>query len=285
MSVSGSEFVEMFVGVGASRVRDLFKTAREMAPAIIFVDEIDAIGKERGNGRMGGNDERENTLNQLLVEMDGFDTTDHVVVLAGTNRPDILDKALLRPGRFDRHISIDVPDVEGRKQIFKVHLNKLKLKSVQDIDAKQKDVDFSKYQQLKNEEIEKLAGRLAALTPGFAGADIANCCNEGALIAAREDAPAVDTYHFEQAIERVIAGLEKKSRILSPEEKKTVAYHEAGHAICGWFCNTLIHWLKCLLSSWSRCLRICSIFAKRSIFDFTGAVQAQNDYDFGRQSV
>ena len=238
----------MFVGVGASRVRDLFKTAREMAPAIIFVDEIDAIGKERGNGRMGGNDERENTLNQLLVEMDGFDTTDHVVVLAGTNRPDILDKALLRPGRFDRHISIDVPDVEGRKQIFKVHLNKLKLKSVQDIDAKQKDVDFSKYQQLKNEEIEKLAGRLAALTPGFAGADIANCCNEGALIAAREDAPAVDTYHFEQAIERVIAGLEKKSRILSPEEKKTVAYHEAGHAICGWFCNTLIHWLKCLLS-------------------------------------
>ena len=235
LSVSGSEFVEMFVGVGASRVRDLFKTAREMAPAIIFVDEIDAIGKERGNGRMGGNDERENTLNQLLVEMDGFDTTDHVVVLAGTNRPDILDKALLRPGRFDRHISIDVPDVEGRKQIFKVHLNKLKLKSVQDIDAKQKDVDFSKYQQLKNEEIEKLAGRLAALTPGFAGADIANCCNEGALIAAREDAPAVDTYHFEQAIERVIAGLEKKSRILSPEEKKTVAYHEAGHAICGWF--------------------------------------------------
>lgn len=235
LSVSGSEFVEMFVGVGASRVRDLFKTAREMAPAIIFVDENDAIGKERGNGRMGGNDERENTLNQLLVEMDGFDTTDHVVVLAGTNRPDILDKALLRPGRFDRHISIDVPDVEGRKQIFKVHLNKLKLKSVQDIDAKQKDVDFSKYQQLKNEEIEKLAGRLAALTPGFAGADIANCCNEGALIAAREDAPAVDTYHFEQAIERVIAGLEKKSRILSPEEKKTVAYHEAGHAICGWF--------------------------------------------------
>ena len=142
MSVSGSEFVEMFVGVGASRVRDLFKTAREMAPAIIFVDEIDAIGKERGNGRMGGNDERENTLNQLLVEMDGFDTTDHVVVLAGTNRPDILDKALLRPGRFDRHISIDVPDVEGRKQIFKVHLNKLKLKSVQDIDAKQKMLIF-----------------------------------------------------------------------------------------------------------------------------------------------
>ncbi|EMG49872.1 Mitochondrial respiratory chain complexes assembly protein, putative [Candida maltosa Xu316] len=235
LSVSGSEFVEMFVGVGASRVRDLFKTAREMAPAIIFVDEIDAIGKERGNGRIGGNDERENTLNQLLVEMDGFDTTDHVVVLAGTNRPDILDKALLRPGRFDRHISIDIPDVEGRKQIFKVHLNKLKLKSVEDIDVKQKDVDFSKYQTLKNEAIDELAGRLAALTPGFAGADIANCCNEGALIAAREDSASVDVYHFEQAIERVVAGLEKKSRILSPEEKKTVAYHEAGHAICGWF--------------------------------------------------
>ncbi|KAI5953198.1 AFG3 [Candida jiufengensis] len=235
LSVSGSEFVEMFVGVGASRVRDLFKTARDMAPAIIFVDEIDAIGKERGNGRMGGNDERENTLNQLLVEMDGFDTTDHVVVLAGTNRPDILDKALLRPGRFDRHISIDVPDVEGRKEIFKVHLSKLKLSCVEDIDIKQKDVDFAKFQQLKNNSIESLAGRLGALTPGFAGADIANCCNEGALIAARENANSVDIHHFEQAIERVIAGLEKKSRILSPEEKKTVAYHEAGHAICGWF--------------------------------------------------
>lgn len=235
LSVSGSEFVEMFVGVGASRVRDLFKTARDMAPAIIFVDEIDAIGKERGNGRMGGNDERENTLNQLLVEMGGFDTTDHVVVLAGTNRPDILDKALLRPGRFDRHISIDVPDVEGRKEIFKVHLNKLKLQAVEDIDIKQKDVDFAKFQQLKNNAIEQLAGRLAALTPGFAGADIANCANEGALIAARENALAVDVHHFEQAIERVVAGLEKKSRILAPEEKKTVAYHEAGHAICGWF--------------------------------------------------
>ncbi|KAI3402553.2 AFG3 [Candida oxycetoniae] len=235
LSVSGSEFVEMFVGVGASRVRDLFKTAREMAPAIIFVDEIDAIGKERGNGRMGGNDERENTLNQLLVEMDGFDTTDHVVVLAGTNRPDVLDKALLRPGRFDRHISIDVPDVEGRKEIFKVHLKRIKLKCIEDIDIMQKDVDFAKFQQLKADAIEGLAGRLAALTPGFAGADIANCCNEGALIAARENDHSVETHHFEQAIERVVAGLEKKSRILSPEEKKTVAYHEAGHAICGWF--------------------------------------------------
>lgn len=209
LSVSGSEFVEMFVGVGASRVRDLFKTAREMAPAIIFVDEIDAIGKERGNGKMGGNDERENTLNQLLVEMDGFDTGDHVVVLAGTNRPDVLDKALLRPGRFDRHISIDIPDVEGRKEIFKVHLSKLTLKCDEDIKATQKDVDFNKYQELKADAINNLAGRLSALTPGFAGADIANCCNEGALIAAREDALSVDTHHFEQAIERVVAGLEK----------------------------------------------------------------------------
>lgn len=235
LSVSGSEFVEMFVGVGASRVRDLFKTAREMAPSIIFVDEIDAIGKERGNGRMGGNDERENTLNQLLVEMDGFEASDHVVVLAGTNRVDILDKALLRPGRFDRHISIDIPDIEGRKAIFKVHLSKLTLTCVEDIKAGHNDVDFNKYQQLIDDAIEQLAGRLSALTPGFAGADIANCCNEGALIAAREDATSVNVGHFEQAIERVVAGLEKKSRILSPEEKKTVAYHEAGHAICGWF--------------------------------------------------
>ena len=170
-------------------------------------------------------------MNQLLVEMDGFSTSDHVVVLAGTNRPDILDKALLRPGRFDRHISIDVPDVEGRKDIFKVHLNKLTLKCVEDI----KQDDFAEYKKQLTEAIDQLAGRLAALTPGFAGADIANCVNEGALIAAREDAPAVETHHFEQAIERVIAGLEKKSRILSPAEKKTVAYHEAGHAICGWF--------------------------------------------------
>lgn len=235
LSVSGSEFVEMYVGVGASRVRDLFKTAREMSPSIIFVDEIDAIGKERGNGRMGSNDERENTLNQLLVEMDGFEESDHIVVLAGTNRVDVLDKALLRPGRFDRHIAIDVPDIEGRKAIFKVHLAKLTLKSVEDIKASHKDVDFSKYHQLIDDAIDHLAGRLSALTPGFAGADIANCCNEGALIAARDDAHYVEVYHFEQAIERVIAGLEKKSRVLSPEEKKVVAYHEAGHAICGWF--------------------------------------------------
>ncbi|KAK6454714.1 peptidase family M41-domain-containing protein [Scheffersomyces xylosifermentans] len=214
-SVSGSEFVEMFVGVGASRVRDLFKTARENAPSIVFVDEIDAIGKQRSKGNASGaNDERETTLNQLLVEMDGFDTSDHVVVLAGTNRADILDKALLRPGRFDRHISIDNPELSGRKEIFQVHLKKITLA---------KDID------------EDLPGRLAALTPGFSGADIANVCNEAALIGARFNADAVTLRHFELAIERVIGGIEKKSKLLNAEEQRIVAYHEAGHAICGWY--------------------------------------------------
>ncbi|ODQ63193.1 ATP-dependent metallopeptidase Hfl [Nadsonia fulvescens var. elongata DSM 6958] len=216
LSVSGSEFVEMFVGVGASRVRDLFKTARGMAPSIIFVDEIDAIGKSRSkSSRSGGNDEREATLNQLLVEMDGFETSDQVIVLAGTNRPDILDKALMRPGRFDRHVTIDLPDVEGRKAIFEVHLANIKLSP-----------DLADFQ---------LSGRLSALTPGFSGADIANCCNEAALIAARLDSDFVEFKHFEKAMDRVIAGLEKKSKILSTEELRTVAYHEAGHAICGWY--------------------------------------------------
>ncbi|CAK7898669.1 mitochondrial respiratory chain complexes assembly protein Yta12p [[Candida] anglica] len=214
-SVSGSEFVEMFVGVGASRVRDLFKTARMNAPSIVFVDEIDAIGKQRSKGNASGaNDERETTLNQLLVEMDGFDTDDHVVVLAGTNRADILDKALMRPGRFDRHISIDNPELQGRKEIFNVHLKKIKM--IDNIDS-------------------DLSGRLAALTPGFSGADIANVCNEAALIGARYNADAVTLRHFELAIERVIGGIEKKSKLLNPEEQKIVAYHEAGHAICGWY--------------------------------------------------
>jgi len=214
-SVSGSEFVEMFVGVGASRVRDLFKTARENAPSIVFVDEIDAIGKQRSKGNASGaNDERETTLNQLLVEMDGFENSDHVVVLAGTNRSDILDKALLRPGRFDRHIYIDNPELQGRKEIFEVHLKKITLAS--DIDP-------------------DLSGRLAALTPGFSGADIANVCNEAALIGARYNASAVSLRHFELAIERVIGGIEKKTKVLSPEEQKIVAYHEAGHAVCGWY--------------------------------------------------
>ncbi|KAJ4304868.1 AAA ATPase afg3 [Kalmusia sp. IMI 367209] len=213
-SVSGSEFVEMFVGVGASRVRDLFANARKSTPCIIFIDEIDAIGRSRAKQNFGGgNDEREATLNQILTEMDGFNTTEQVVVLAGTNRPDVLDKALMRPGRFDRHINIDRPTMEGRAQIFAVHLKKIVTK----------------------EDIEFLQGRLAALTPGFSGADIANCVNEAALIAARHAAESVTMVHFESAIERVIGGLEKKSLVLKPEEKKTVAYHEAGHAICGWY--------------------------------------------------
>ncbi|KAG7099073.1 hypothetical protein E1B28_000948 [Marasmius oreades] len=217
LSVSGSEFVEMFVGVGSSRVRDLFASARKHAPCIIFVDEIDAIGKTREKGRsFGGNDERESTLNQLLVEMDGFGTHEHIVVLAGTNRPDVLDPALMRPGRFDRHIVIDRPDVSGRKGIFRVHLRPLKLhESIGDIDS--------------------LAQKLAVLTPGFSGADIANVCNEAALRAARRGAESIYNNHFDDAIERVIVGLEKKSRLLSPHEKKTVAYHEAGHAVAGWF--------------------------------------------------
>jgi AFG3 family protein len=217
LSVSGSEFVEMFVGVGSSRVRDLFASAKKHAPCIIFIDEIDAIGKSRGKGgNLGGNDERESTLNQLLVEMDGFGTSEHIVVLAGTNRADVLDPALLRPGRFDRHIAIDRPDVSGRKGIFKVHLGPLRLS-----------------QKLPN--LESLSQKLAVLTPGFSGADIANVCNEAALHAARHGSEFVEERDFESAIERVIAGLERKSRVLSPEEKKTVAYHEAGHAVCGWF--------------------------------------------------
>ncbi|KAH8692922.1 AAA+-type ATPase the peptidase M41 domain-containing protein [Talaromyces proteolyticus] len=213
-SVSGSEFVEMFVGVGPSRVRDLFANARKNTPCIIFIDEIDAIGKSRSKQHFGGgNDERESTLNQILTEMDGFNTSEQVVVLAGTNRPDVLDKALMRPGRFDRHITIDRPTMKGRRQIFAVHLKKIVTK----------------------EDMDHLCGRLAALTPGFSGADIANCVNEAALVAAREVADSVTMKHFEQAIERVIGGLEKKSLVLSPEEKKVVAYHEAGHAICGWY--------------------------------------------------
>jgi AFG3 family protein len=212
-SVSGSEFVEMFVGVGPSRVRDLFATAKTNAPCIIFIDEIDAIGKARGKGgHMGGNDERESTLNQLLVEMDGFNSDEHVVVLAGTNRPDVLDPALLRPGRFDRHIHVDRPDIGGRAQIFLVHLRPIKT----------------------NENLETLSRKLAALTPGFSGADIHNVCNEAALIAARYNKDQVDDTDFEKAIERVIGGMEKKSRVLSPSEKKIVAYHEAGHAVAGW---------------------------------------------------
>lgn len=211
-SLSGSDFVEMFVGVGAARVRDLFKQAKEKAPCIVFIDEVDAIGRSRGRGQLpGANDERENTLNSLLVEMDGFATDSGVIILAATNRPDVLDSALLRPGRFDRQISIDKPDISGREHIFKVHLKPIKLS---------KEIDPKK---------------LAAQTPGFAGAEIANVCNEAALIAARRDKKEVDMQDFQDAIDRVIGGLEKKTKIISPEEKRIVAYHEAGHAVAGWF--------------------------------------------------
>ena len=211
-SLSGSDFVEMFVGVGAARVRDLFKKAKEKAPCIVFIDEIDAIGRSRGRGQMpGSNDERENTLNSLLVEMDGFSTDSGVIILAATNRPDVLDSALLRPGRFDRQISIDKPDLRGREEIFKVHVRNLKLSG--DVNVK----------------------NLAAQTPGFAGAEIANVCNESALIAARKDKNSIEMVDFQDAIDRVIGGLEKKNKIISPEEKKIVAYHEAGHAVAGWY--------------------------------------------------
>lgn len=211
-SISGSDFVEMFVGVGASRVRDLFKQAREKAPCIVFIDEIDAIGRARGRGAVqGGNDERENTLNQLLVEMDGFSTDKGVILMAATNRADVLDSALMRPGRFDRQIGIDRPDLKEREAIFKVHLKNIKV----------------------NQDLQ--ANVLAEMTPGFAGADIANVCNEAALVAARRDKTAVDIDDFNYALDRVIGGLEKKNKFISPREKEIIAYHEAGHAICGWY--------------------------------------------------
>lgn len=211
-SLSGSDFVEMFVGVGAARVRDLFRQAKEKAPCIIFIDEIDAIGRSRGRGMMmGANDERENTLNQLLVEMDGFNTDKGVIIMAATNRPDVLDSALLRPGRFDRQVLIDKPDRREREEIFEVHTRDLTL---------HEDVDL---------------GVLASQTPGFAGAEIANVCNEAALLAARDDKKSIEMVDFEQATDRMIGGLEKKNKLISPEERKIVAYHEAGHAITGWF--------------------------------------------------
>jgi cell division protease FtsH len=210
-SLSGSDFVEMFVGVGASRVRDLFKQAKEKSPAIIFIDEIDAVGRARGKNNMsGGNDERENTLNQLLTEMDGFGTNSNVIVLAATNRADVLDKALMRAGRFDRQIFVDLPDIREREEIFKVHL--APLKKVENLDT-----DF-----------------LAKQTPGFSGADIANVCNEAALIAARNNKTAVDKQDFLDAVDRIIGGLEKKNKIITPEEKKAIAIHEAGHATVSW---------------------------------------------------
>lgn len=210
-SLSGSDFVEMFVGVGASRVRDLFKQAKDKSPAIIFIDEIDAIGRARGKSNItGSNDERENTLNQLLTEMDGFGTNTNVIVLAATNRADVLDKALMRAGRFDRQIYVDLPDIRERKEIFKVHIKPLKV-------TKALDVDF-----------------LAKQTPGFSGADIANVCNEAALIAARKNKKSVGKQDFLDAVDRIIGGLEKKNKIITAEEKKTIAFHEAGHATISW---------------------------------------------------
>ncbi len=206
-SMSGSDFVEMFVGVGAARVRDLFKQAEEKAPCIIFIDELDALGKARGLGLMGGHDEREQTLNQLLVEMDGFESNKGVIIMAATNRPEILDPALLRPGRFDRHVVLDRPDIRGREKILRVHTRNVTLGP---------DVDLA---------------AVAARTPGFAGADLANLVNEAALRAARQDKPAVGMAEFDEAIDRIVAGLERKNRVMNPEEKKIVAYHEAGHAV------------------------------------------------------
>ncbi len=213
-SMSGSDFVEMFVGVGASRVRDVFRQAKEKAPSIIFIDEIDAVGRARSkNPSMGGNDERENTLNALLTEMDGFGTNSGVIVLAATNRADMLDKALLRAGRFDRQIHVDLPDLAERKAIFQVHLKPLKI-------DKDLDIDF-----------------LARQTPGFSGADIANVCNEAALIAARHNAKTVNKQNFLDAVDRIIGGLEKKTKVMTAEEKKSIAIHEAGHATISWFCE------------------------------------------------
>jgi cell division protease FtsH len=210
-SLSGSDFVEMFVGVGASRVRDLFKQAKEKSPAIIFIDEIDAVGRARGKSNMsGGNDERENTLNQLLTEMDGFGTNSNVIVLAATNRADVLDKALMRAGRFDRQIFVDLPDIRERAEIFKVHL--APLKKIEGLDT-----EF-----------------LAKQTPGFSGADIANVCNEAALVAARKDKKAVDKQDFLDAVDRIVGGLEKKNKIVTPDEKRAIAFHEAGHATVSW---------------------------------------------------
>jgi AFG3 family protein len=211
-SISGSDFIEMFVGVGPSRVRDLFSEARDNAPCIIFIDEIDAVGRKRSARGVGGNDERENTLNQLLVEMDGFSPSTGIVVLAGTNRADILDEALTRPGRFDRQITIDKPDLQGRREIFKVHLKGLTLENV---------------------DTNDVASRLAGLTPGFAGADIANVCNEAAIVAARRQGESVTLADFEKATDRIIGGLES-NKIMSVEERSIVAYHEAGHAVAGW---------------------------------------------------
>jgi AFG3 family protein len=271
-TISGSEFVEMFVGVGASRVRDLFKRAKEKAPCIIFIDEIDAVGRSRGKNAFysGTNDERESTLNQLLTEMDGFGTNSGVIVLAATNRADVLDAALLRPGRFDRHIYLELPDVAERLEIFKVHLKPLRL--AHDIDA----------------------GYLAAQTPGFSGADIANICNEAALIAARKKKCSIEKEDFADAIDRIIAGLVKKNNILSQEEKRTIAFHEAGHAIVSWYLEKVDPLVKVsviprgrsLGAAWylpeERRIRSISYFRQRLMASLAG--RAAEELSFGEVS-
>lgn len=280
-SISGSEFVEMFVGVGPARVRKLFQEARANAPCIIFLDEIDAVGRKRGGAGGGHNDERENTLNQLLVEMDGFTPSTGVIVLAGTNRPDVLDPALMRPGRFDRQIQIDLPSIRGRKDIFDLHLKPIRVLlpagdcpqcsgtgKVQDFEhpdphacascdgsgqiseemaqLQTEAVHDAKASPLLNKQhnltdhdkprpLEDYAKHMATMTTGFSGADVANVCNEGALIAAREQSSHVTLYHLEAALERVIGGMEQQNRVMNPRDRNTVAYHESGHAVCGWF--------------------------------------------------
>ena len=241
-SISGSDFLEMFVGVGPARVRDLFAEARKAGSCIVFIDEIDAVGRARGKGMTGGHDERENTLNQLLVEMDGFTGREGVVILAATNRVDILDPALLRPGRFDRQVYVDRPDIHGRKQIFMVHLAKLKLK----------------------DKAEFVAERIASLTPGMVGADIANICNEAAIFAARKSKESVELVDFESAIDRVIAGMEKTSKILTPHERRVVAHHEAGHAIAGWFLEHADPLLKVTIIPRSRALGFAQYLPKET---------------------
>ncbi len=260
-SLSGSDFVEMFVGVGASRVRDLFKQAKEKSPAIIFIDEIDAVGRARGKNNMsGGNDERENTLNQLLTEMDGFGTNSNVIVLAATNRADVLDKALLRAGRFDRQIYVDLPDIRERKEIFEVHLKPLK--KVEELDT-----EF-----------------LAKQTPGFSGADIANVCNEAALIAARKDKKAVDKQDFLDAVDRIVGGLEKKNKIVTPAEKRAIAIHEAGHATVSWMLEHAAPLSKSNnCSSWTK-FRSSLVFTRRTIDCKTRPNVRRNVCYHGRKS-
>ena len=258
-SLAGSDFVEMFVGVGASRVRDLFKQAKEKAPCIVFIDEIDAVGRARGkNPAMGGNDERENTLNQLLTEMDGFGSNSGVIILAATNRVDVLDKALLRAGRFDRQIHVDLPDLNERKEVFGVHLRPIKIDDSVDVDL------------------------LARQTPGFSGADIANVCNEAALIAARHGKKFVSKQDFLDAVDRIIGGLEKKTKITTEAERRSIALHEAGHASISWLLEYANPLIKVTIVPRGRALGGCLVSAGRTSDHYQGADAGRNVCYFGR---